>query len=482
MQVTETLSEGLKRAYTVVVPAADIESKRIARFTNLGKTLRLPGFRPGKVPLTLVRQRYGTAVTAEVLEESVSEATQQVLSDRGLRPAQQPKVDLLSVDVAGGAAKDLEFKVELELLPEIALPDFGAISLTRLKAEPAPDVVDKTLADIARRNRELVELTAEELGERGAAQGEVLTVDYVGRVEGAEFPGGTGNDIAVDVGGEGFIPGFAEQLEGMKPGETRTIEVTFPADYAAPNLAGKPATFEINAKKLSRSVVPELDDELAKKLGFDDLPAMREAVTRRFQGEYDQMSRLRLKRELLDKLAEVAKFASPEGMVEQEFSQIWQRLETDRKAGRLDDDDKDKDDETLKSEYRGIAERRVRLGLLLGEIGRANSITVAPDEMARAMRMEAMRYPGQEQQIMEFFRQNPRASDTLRGPIYEEKVVDFVLELAKVEDTIVSPEELAKDESPAPQARPALQAGEEAEASVHTEVAEEGTESHGGSE
>jgi trigger factor len=209
----------------------------------------------------------------------------------------------------------------------------------------------------------------------------------------------------------------------MKPGETRTIEVTFPADYAAPNLAGKPATFEINAKKLSRSVVPEMDDELAKKLGFDDLPAMREAVTGRFQGEYDQMSRLRLKRDLLDKLAEVAKFASPEGMVEQEFSQIWQRLETDRKEGRLDDDDKDKDDETLKAEYRGIAERRVRLGLLLGEIGRVNSITVAPDEMARAMRMEAMRYPGQEQQIMEFFRQNPRASDTLRGPIYEEEGV-----------------------------------------------------------
>ncbi len=278
MQVTETLSEGLKRAYTVVVPASDIETKRSARFANLGKTLKLPGFRPGKVPLTLVRQRYGTAVTAEVLEESVSEATRQVLSERGLRPAQQPKVDLVSLDVGGAAAKDLEFKVELELLPEIALPDFSAISLTRMKVEASPETVDKTLADIARRNRELVEITSEELGDRGAAQGEVLTVDYVGRVDGEVFPGGTGNDIVVDVGGEGFIPGFTEQLEGMKPGETRTIEVTFPPDYAVPTLAGKPATFEVTAKKLSRPVVPELDDELAKKIGFDDMAAMREAV------------------------------------------------------------------------------------------------------------------------------------------------------------------------------------------------------------
>jgi trigger factor len=445
MQVTETLSEGLKRAFTVVVPAADIESKRTARLANLGKTLALPGFRPGKVPLTVVRQRYGTAVTAEVLEASVSEATQQVLSERGLRPALQPKVDVVSLDAAGGTAKDLEFKVELELLPEITLPDFSAISLTRMKVEVSPETVDRALADVARRNRELTEITPGELGDRGAAKGEVLSVDYVGRIEGAEFPGGTGNDIDVEIGGEGFIPGFSEQLEGLKPGETRTIEVTFPAEYGVPDLAGKSATFEVTGKKLSRSVVPELDDQLAKKLGFDDLAALREVVTKRIQGEYDQLSRLRLKRQLLDALAEVTKFASPDGMVEQEFGQIWQRLEADRQAGRLDEDDKDKDEETLKSDYRTIAERRVRLGLLLAEIGRVNSITVAPDEMTRAMRMEALRYPGQEQQVMEFFRQNPRAADTLRGPIYEEKVVDFVLELAKVDERPATPEELAKE-------------------------------------
>jgi len=251
--------------------------------------------------------------------------------------------------------------------------------------------------------------------------------------------------MAVEIGGGGFIPGFSEQLEGLKPGESRTIEVTFPEDYGAKELAGKAASFDITAKKLSRAVAPAADDEFAKKLGFDDQAAMREMLTQRIQSEYDQMSRLRLKRQLLDALADAVSFTSPEGMVEQEFSQIWQRLEAERKEGRLDEDDKAKDDDTLKAEYRAIAERRVRLGLLLAEIGRVNNIVVAPEEMNRAMRTEASRYQGQEQQIFEFFRQNPRAAETLRGPLFEEKVIDFILELAKVEDSTVTPEDLAKE-------------------------------------
>jgi trigger factor len=459
MQVTETLSEGLKRAYTVVVPAADIETRRAARLASLGKTLNLPGFRPGKIPPSVVKQRYGTAVNAEVLEQSVSEATQQVMTDRGLRPALQPKVDVVSLDSSGD--KDLEFKVELELLPEIALPDFGELALTRMKAEVAPETVDKALADIAQRNRTLEPIPAEELGDRGAAEGEVLTVDYVGRIEGAEFPGGTGNGVEVGVGGSGFIPGFSEQLDGMKPGETRTIEVNFPAEYGVPTLAGKAAVFEVTAKAVNRPVVPAVDEELAKKLAFEDLAEMRDTLTRRVQSEYDQLSRLRLKRQLLDALADMVKFPSPEGMVEQEFSQIWQRLETDRNAGRLDEDDKDKDEETLRSEYRAIAERRVRLGLLLAEIGRVNSITVTQDEMTRAMRTEAMRYRGQEQQVFEFFRQNPRATETLRGPIFEEKVIDFILELAKVEERAATPEELAAEPPTAGAEKEPAAAGEE---------------------
>ena len=250
MQVTETLSDGLKRAFTVVVPAGDIETRRTARLTDLGKSLRLPGFRPGKVPMTIVRQRYGTAVTAEVVEEQVNEATQKVMTDRGLRPAMQPKVEVISLDTEGQGVKDLEFKVELELLPEIALPDFSAIHLTRRKAEVQGETVDKALGELATRNRELVDLTPEELETRTAATGDVLTVDYLGRIDGEAFAGGTGSDMDVELGGAGFIPGFSEGMIGMKPGETRMIDVTFPEEYGAKELAGKAATFEITAKKL----------------------------------------------------------------------------------------------------------------------------------------------------------------------------------------------------------------------------------------
>lgn len=441
MQVTETLSEGLKRAFTVVVPASDLESRRLARLTDLGKTLSVPGFRPGKVPLPIVRQRYGMAVSAEVLEESVNQATQQVISDRGLRPAMQPKVNVTSQDVTGKDAKDLEFNVELEVLPEIPMPDFSQIELTRLKAEVAPELVDKAVAELAARNRELVPVGED----RGAAKGEVLAADYSGTVDGTAFPGGTGKDMNIEVGGSGFIPGFTDQLEGMRPGETRTIQVTFPEEYGVKDLAGKQASFEVTAKTLRRPAEPVADDAFAERIGFENLEDLRKAISDRMQREYDQLSRLRLKRQLLDALAERASFAPPEGMVQAEFDQIWQRLEVDRKEGRLDEEDKAKDEETLRAEYRAIADRRVRLGLMLAEIGRANGITVTDDEMTRAMRAEAMRYPGQESQVMDFFRKNPVIADNLRGPIFEEKVVDYVIELAKVTDRTVTPEELAQE-------------------------------------
>lgn len=456
MQVTETLAEGLKRGFTVVVPGADIESRRLARLTDLSKTLRLPGFRPGKVPMPLVRQRYGTAVTAEVLEESVTQATQNLLSERKLRPALQPKIDVVSLATGTGAVQDLEFKLELELLPEIAAPDFSQIELTRRKAEVTPEMLDRQLATVAERNRELVEIPAEEHQAHGGAQkGEALTVDFVGKLDGEAFPNGSGTDAVVEIGGNTFIPGFADQLEGMKPGEARTIDVTFPADYGNKDLAGKPATFDVTAKKLSRFVVPAVDDEFAKKLTFDDLAELRESMRRRMQADLDALARLRIKRLLLDALADRATFPAPQGLVDQEFEQIWQRVESERNEGRLDDDDKNKDEATLRTDYRAIAERRVRLGLLLAEIGQANNISVGDDELTRAMRMEASRYPGQEQRMMEFFRKYPRAADQLRGPIFEDKVIDFVLELAKVTDQTVTPEELAEEPPvPLPSAAP----------------------------
>ena len=437
MQVTETLSEGLKRGFTVVVPVADIESKRTTRLTEIGKTAKLPGFRPGKIPMAVVRTRFGSAVMAEVLEESVNDATRKVLEERGLRAATQPKVEVVTL----AEAKDLEFKVELELLPDIKLPDFAAIELTRLKATPADEAVDKALEAMAARAREMIEVPEA----RPAAKGEVLVCDFVGKLGDEPFPGGAANDMDIEVGGDGFIPGFTEQLEGMSPGESKTINVSFPAEYGAAELAGKDATFDITAKALKRPVLPAVDDELAKKFGFEALGEMKDLIRGQIQREYDQMSRMRIKRQLLDALAAQADFPIPESMATSEFDAIWQRLEQDRKSGQIDEEDKSKDDDTLKAEYKAIADRRVRLGLLLSEIGRTKEITVSPDEMMRAMRTEAGRYQGQEQQIMDLFRKNPNVAETLRGPIFEEKVVDFILELAKVTTTEVSAEELARE-------------------------------------
>ncbi|HEY0183449.1 MAG TPA: trigger factor [Rhodopila sp.] len=446
MHVTETLSDGLKRNYTVVLPVADLESRRTERLTTLGKTLRLPGFRPGKVPMPIVKQRYGTAVSADVLEESVSEATQKVLSERGLRPAQQPKVDMVTENPVA-LTSDLEFTVSLELLPDIVLPDFGAIELTRLKAEVTPEAVDKALEQIAKFNRTLEPIPPETIEARGhgAAAGEVLTIDYEGKIDGVAFEGGTAQDATVELGGDGFIPGFAEQLEGARPGETRTINVTFPENYGKAELAGKPATFDITVKQISTQIIPPIDDELAKKLGADDLATVRQMVTSRQQQELDGISRTRLKKELLDALSKLVDFPVPPSIADQEFDQIWQQFEAARKAGTEDEEDKTKDDDTLKAEYRAIAERRVRLGLLLAEIGRVNNITVSDQELDRALYQRAMQYPGQEMQMLEFFRKYPQLTNSVRGPLLEDKVVDFVLELAKVTDTVVTPEELAKE-------------------------------------
>ncbi len=445
MQVTETLSDGLKRGFTIVVPGSEIEGKRSARLSELGRTVNLPGFRPGKVPPTVIRQRYGSAVQAEVLEQSVSEATRQALADRGLRPALQPKVDV--IEAAAGTA-DLAFKLEVELMPEIAVPDLATLSVSRLKAKPAETAIDKTVADLARRRRESAPVEED----RGAEPGELLTVDYIGRVDGEAFKGGSATGQTVEVGAEGFIPGFSEGLAGLRPGETRTIGATLPETFPDKALAGKQAAFEVTARTLRRPIEAPIDDAFAEKIGFDSLADLRQAIGGQMQREYDQFSRLRIKRELLDALAARAEFPIPEGMVQAEFDQIWSRVQQERAAGQADAEDKDKDEATLRAEYRAIAERRVRLGLLLAEIGRLNGITVAPDEMTRAMRAEAGRYPGREAQVMEFFRKNPGAAEGLRGPIFEEKVIDFILELAQVTDREVAPEELNLEPDPVPPA------------------------------
>ena len=441
MQVTETLSDGLQRGYTVVLPLADLDARRTERLTTLGKTLRLPGFRPGKVPFPIVKQRYGSAVSAEVVQDSMSEATQKVLSDRGLRPAQQPKIEMVTTDPVA-LTGDLEFKMELELLPDIVLPDFSAIEITRQKAEVADDVIQATLEQLAKSHHTLEPITEEG---HAAATGEVVTIDYAGTIDGVAFQGGTGTDMPVELGGTGFIPGFAEGLDGAKVGENRQLNVTFPENYGNAEVAGKAAVFDVTVKQISTQVVPPIDEELAKKAGFETLDRLKDAIKARHQSEYDNMSRLRAKKDLMDALQKLIDFPVPPSILKQEFDMIWQQLETARKNGTEDEEDKGKDDETLKADYGKIAERRVRLGLLLAEIGKINNIVVTDQELDGALYRQAMQFPGQEMQMLELFRKYPQLTNNVRGPLLEEKVVDFVLELAKVTDVVVTPEELAKD-------------------------------------
>lgn len=437
MQVTQTQSEGLKRGFTVTVPAGDLEARRAARLAELGRTINLPGFRPGKVPASLVKQRYGAALNGEIMEQVVNDSTNKVLEENKLRPATQPKVELVS---GGEGEGDLVFKIELETLPEIAMPDLSGLELTRLTAKPSDETIDKALAELAKRQRSFE--TIEE--DRAARQGDVVNCDFVGKLDGTPFDGGTAQDVNVEIGGDGFIPGFAEQLEGMKAGEEKVITVAFPAEYQAKELAGKEATFDIKANALKTPVDPVLDDELAKKIGFETIAQVRDIIVKQAEGEYGQLSRLRIKRELLDALSDKTDFEAPESMVDAEFGQIWQRVEQDRASGEMDEEDAGKDEETLRADYRKIAERRVKLGLLLAEIGRTKEITVTREELMQAVRQEAMRYPGQEQAVFEFFSKNPQAADGLRGPILENKVVDYLIELAKVTDKGVTPEELAE--------------------------------------
>lgn len=436
MQVTPTLNEGLKRSFTVVVPSADLQARCDARLAELGRDVKLPGFRPGKVPASVVKQRFGESVQAEVTEKVVQDSVKNLLEEQNIRPAMQPKVDLVSTGLEG---KDLEFTLEMEVLPEITVPDVSGVELTRLTAKVSDEVVEKAMAEVAQRNRSFEDVKED----RAAVKGDVLNVNFVGKKDGTPFEGGTAEDVNVEIGGQGFIPGFSEQMEGMKAGEERVITVTFPENYQAADLAGKEATFDIKANALKKPVDPTLDDEFAKTLGLESIEQMRKLITEQAEGEYKQISRVRIKRELLDALAEKTDFEAPQGMVDAEFGQIWSRIEQERKNGGLDEKDAAKDEDTLRADYRKIAERRVKLGLLLAEIGRKQDIQVAQEELLGAMQQEARRYPGQEQMVFEFFTKNPQAIESLRGPILEEKVVDYLIELAKVTEKEVTPEELA---------------------------------------
>lgn len=432
MQVTELSAEGLKRQLKIVLSAGDLSAKVDERLSELAQTAQLPGFRKGKVPVGLLKKQYGQALYGEALEAAVNQSTAKAIEDRGLKPAMQPRVDLKSLE----EGKDVEFEVAIEVLPEIGKLDFSGIELERLKADvPAKDV-DEALSRIAKANREQKAVDPA----RPAQKGDAVKLDFVGSVDGTEFPGGTAQDYVLEIGSGSFIPGFEDQLIGAEAGKTVDVKVTFPKEYGAAELAGKDAVFKCTIKEVLEFVEKPADDELAKKNNFENLEAMRKAVSDRIGQDYTQVSRTMVKRQLLDKLADAHKFQVPEGLVEGEFGAIWQRIEEAKKAGQKLEDDEEK----MKKEYREIAERRVRLGLLLADVGRSNAIDVTPEELNQALMREAMRYPGQERQVLEFYNKNPQLKEQLRAPIFEEKTVDFILELAKVTDKSVTPDELLK--------------------------------------
>ena len=432
MQITELSTDGLKRQFKIVVPAGDLSAKVDERLAELAQTAQLPGFRKGKVPVGLLKKQYGQALYGEALEQAVNQSTAKAIEDRGLRPALQPRVDLK--ELAEG--KDVEFEVAVEVLPEIGKLDFSGIELERLKAEvPAKDV-DDALERVAKANREQKPVDPP----RPAQKGDALKLDFVGSVDGTEFPGGKAEDYVLELGSGSFIPGFEDQLIGAEVDKPLDVKVTFPADYGNAELAGKEAVFKCTVKEIREFVDKPADDELAKKNNFENLEAMRKAVADRIGQDYAQVSRSMIKRQLLDKLADGHKFAVPEGLVEGEFNAIWQRVEEAKKNGEKLEDDEEK----MRTEYREIAERRIRLGLLLADVGRSNAIDVTPEELNQAVMREAMRYPGQERQVLEFYGKNAELKEQLRAPIFEEKTVDFILELAKVNEKSVTPEELLK--------------------------------------
>jgi trigger factor len=446
MQVTETLSEGLKREYRVVVLASDLDSQVNTRLDELKGQVRINGFRPGKVPAGHLKRMYGKSVMAETIEAAVRDANAKIVSDNNLRLAMEPQVKLPTEEAAIKAVvegkADLDYSVAMEILPKIELASFKDIAIERPTADVTDAEIDEALGRIADQNRPYLPKAEG----APAVTGDKVTISFTGTIDGVPFEGGSGEDIAVLLGSNTFIPGFEEQLMGIKAGDARTVNATFPENYLKADVAGKNASFAVTAKSVDAPAEVTVDDAFAKQLGLESIAKLRDAVKDRIAQEHTQATRAKVKRQLLDALDERHKFDLPPTLVDQEFDNVWKTVEDDLKQqGRtLADEGTNEDD--AKAEYRKIAERRVRLGLVIAEIGDKNSIKVTDDEVSRAVVERARQFPGQEQQVWDFYRNNPQALASLRAPIYEEKVVDFLLELAKVTEKKVSREELYKQD------------------------------------
>jgi trigger factor len=445
MQVTQTLDEGLKREFKIVVPAGDLDARLNERLETLKDRVNINGFRKGKVPLAHLKKLYGKSVMAEVVEQVVADANRKVVDDNGLKLAMQPKIsfpeEAAEVEGVMAGKHDLAMTLALEVLPKVELKDVSEIKLEKLVAEVTDADVAEAIDRVAKQNRTYSDKAEGE----AAADGDRVKVDFVGTIDGEAFEGGTGTDISVELGSNTFIPGFEEQLLGAKVGEERTVTAKFPERYLNRELAGKEGSFAVIVKGLETPAEVTVDDEFAKTLGLESLDALKTTVREQIAGEYGRASRQRMKRELLDALDGQYDFDLPPTLVEQEFDNVWRQVVGDLDASKRTFADEDTTEEEARAEYRKIAERRVRLGLVLAEIGESHDVKVTDDEVTRALVERARQYPGQEQQVWDFYRKNAQALAELRAPIFEDKVVDQILEKASVTEKTVAKEELLAD-------------------------------------
>jgi trigger factor len=444
MQVNATVVEGLRREFEVVVPAAELDDRLAARLNQLKDEVRIKGFRPGKVPVSHLKRLYGRSAMAEIVQNVINEVARDTLADRGERAALQPDFKLPEDESAAekiltGDA-DLTYTMTYEVLPKVELGSFASIAIERPVAEMPDAEVDEEVTKLAESTRTFSPKSG------GAETGDRLTIAYAGKVDGEAFPGGTDENAMVRLGTSQFIPGFAEQLEGLAAGDEKTITVTFPEDYGARHLAGKEATFDVTVKEVAAPDPIMIDDELAKRLGLESLDQLRDAIRQQIQTRYGMQTRQKVKRQLLDQLDTMHTFELPPKMVEQEFDNIWRQIVGEMGQTGRTFEDEETTEEAARAEYHKIAERRVRLGLVLSEIGENNKIEVTEPEVQRALQAQLRQFPGREQQLIDYYRSNPDAIASLRAPIFEEKVVDYLLELVKVTDKTVSREELMKED------------------------------------
>ncbi len=446
MQVTEINAQGLKREFQVLLAAQELEERLTTELSGMKDKVQLKGFRPGKVPVAHLRKVYGRSVMAEVVQNAVNEANRKIVADNGLKLALEPQVefptDQAEVEKALDAKADLAFKVALEVMPSFELADLSDVSLKKLVAKPEESEVDEALQRMAGQSRPF----SERDDGAEAQNGDRVTIDFVGRIDGEEFQGGKGEGIDLELGSGSFIPGFEEQLVGAKVGDKRVVKATFPEAYGAEHLAGKDAEFDVTVTKIQAPGESKIDDEFAKSLGMDSLEKLREAIAKAIGGDFEAASRRKLKKDLLDALDGKYAFELPPTLVAQEFASVWAQVEQDLKARGKSFEDEDTTEEKAQADYRKIAERRVRLGLVLAQVGESADIKVSDEEVNQALIARVRQFPGQEQQVWDFYRKNPQALAELRAPLFEEKVVDHVLGQVKLVEEPVSKETLFADE------------------------------------